>query len=90
MDINRYAIGCRIRNIRKYLGMPQEVLAVRCGRTIAYIKSIEDGQSRLSVKTLVILSEALGVTADYILRGERPLIYPRFHALSSIVKSKHD
>ena len=64
------AIGPRLRAARERRGYSREELAYRSGLSWAAIEQIESGRRKhLRPDTLVRLCEALGLSADYVLKG---------------------
>ncbi|MBQ3483329.1 MAG: helix-turn-helix transcriptional regulator [Clostridia bacterium] len=64
-------IGQRINARRKELGLTQEELAERMEVSIQMISNVELGKKAIRPENLVKLCNALDVSADYILRGNR-------------------
>ena len=64
-------IGQRINARRKEMGLTQEALAERMEVSIQMISNLELGKKAIRPENLVKLCDALGVSADYILRGSR-------------------
>jgi transcriptional regulator with XRE-family HTH domain len=63
-------LGRRLRAARERRGMSREVLAVRSKLSWSAIAQVESGRRRnLRPGTLVALTEALGVTLDYLVHG---------------------
>jgi transcriptional regulator with XRE-family HTH domain len=63
-------IGSRLRSARERLGWNREALAFHSGISWSAIAQIESGRRRnVRPSTLSALSEALGVSLDYIVRG---------------------
>jgi len=54
-------IGTKIRALRKKKGWSQDVFAERCGLNRAHMGEIERGESNVTVQTLKIIADALGV-----------------------------
>ena len=69
--MNLIEIGNRIKVERKNRGISQEILAELVNVTPHYIYEIERGLKSMSLETLVNVSKALQLSADYILFGER-------------------
>lgn len=67
MDLK--AMGSRIKAERKKLGLTQEKLAELISVTPHYIYEIERGMKSMSLETLILLSEKMELSADYILFG---------------------
>lgn len=54
-------IGAKIRALRLKKGWSQDVFAERCGLHRAHMGEIERGESNVTVQTLKIIADALGV-----------------------------
>ena len=67
-----YAIGQRIRKIRKACGLSQEQLAERVGISTTHMSHIETANTKLSLPVFVTLAEALDVRADDLLYDSQP------------------
>lgn len=65
-----YAIGQRIRKIRKAQGFSQETLAEQAGISVTHMSHIEAGNTKLSLPVLVDLAEILDVRTDDLLYDE--------------------
>lgn len=63
-------LALRIREARKAKGYTQEVLAEKADITVVFMGEIERGEKMPSIKVFIRLINALGVSADYILRNE--------------------
>lgn len=66
------AIGSRIKTERKNRGISQEKLSEIVNVTPHYIYEIERGSKAMSLETLINISQALDMSADYIIFGNRP------------------
>lgn len=62
-----YAIGQRIRKIRKAQNISQERLAEVIGISVTHMSHIETGNTKLSLQVLVDLAAALEVSTDDLL-----------------------
>ena len=62
-----YAIGQRIRKIRKAHSLSQEQLAEQIGISTTHMSHIETGNTKLSLPVLVDISRALNVHTDDLL-----------------------
>ena len=69
--MNLIEIGGRIKAYRKSIGISQERLAEMINVSPHYIYEIERGTKTMSLETFVTLSEALNLSADYILFGNK-------------------
>lgn len=67
-----YAIGQRIRKIRKARGLSQEELAEEVGISVTHMSHIETGNTKLSLPVFVELSSVLEVRADELLSDNNP------------------
>ncbi len=79
-----YAIGQRIRKIRKAHGLSQEMLAEQIGISTTHMSHIETGNTKLSLPVLVDLAAALEVRTDDLLCDGEPV--KRSAAMDSIVQ----
>jgi HTH-type transcriptional regulator / antitoxin HipB len=68
-DLLLSQIGLRILRRRQELGLSQKDLGDRLGIAQTNVARIEHGQQNLTVRTLVKLAEALGVTAAELFAG---------------------
>ena len=62
-----YAIGQRIRKVRKAHKLSQETLAEKIGISVTHMSHIETGNTKLSLPVLVDLASALEVRTDDLL-----------------------
>ena len=62
-----YAIGQRIRKVRKARGFSQEELAEKVGISTTHMSHIETGNTKLSLPVLVDITNALDVRTDDLL-----------------------
>ena len=67
MQLDYYAIGIRIRRIRKEKGLTQQKLAELSDQEPSNISHIERGATKLSLPTIVNIANALEVTVDDLL-----------------------
>lgn len=65
-----YAIGQRIRRIRKAHKLSQEELAEKVGISTTHMSHIETGNTKLSLPVFVDIAEALEVKTDSLLYDE--------------------
>lgn len=68
--MDKVAIGSRLREARNMVKMTQEQLAEKLGIGTTYISDIERGAKFPSLNLFIKIVDALGVSSDYILRGE--------------------
>ena len=64
-------MGKRIYELRKQLRLSQEELAERAGTTKQTISLAEKGKQELRAGNVSKVADALGVSADYLLKGTR-------------------
>ena len=62
-------MGERIYCRRKILNLTQEALAERLGVSTQMISNLELGKKAIRPENLIKLSNALGISSDYILKG---------------------
>jgi transcriptional regulator with XRE-family HTH domain len=74
-------VGRRIRTQRQALKLTQQELAHELGVTHQHVSRIEGEQAAPSLELVVKLSRRLGVTADYLLTGEKE---PAFDATGGV------
>ena len=68
MELNYALIGARIKRIRKLQKLTQERLSEMAGiRSPQHMSQIESAKTKLSLPTLINISNALKVSADKIL-----------------------
>lgn len=65
-------LGQRIAALRRHLGMSQAELAQRIGVSPSAVGMYEQDRREPSLSAVVTMSDALGVSVDYLLTG-RPL-----------------
>ena len=68
--MDKVAIGSRLREARNMVKLTQEQLAEKVGIGTTYISDIERGAQFPSLSLFIKLVDALGVSSDFILRGE--------------------
>ena len=71
--IDYYAIGQRIRQIRKARRLSQDQLAEQVGISTVHVSHIENANTKLSLPVFVRLTEVLQVPADELLQGAVPV-----------------
>ncbi len=69
-----YAIGQRIRKVRKANGLSQEQLAERVYISVTHMSHIETGNTKLSLEVFAAITQALEARADELLFGEREAV----------------
>ena len=69
-DVDFKRIGAKIREIRLAKGLTQEYVASIAKVNTSHISNIENNRVKISLPTLIYVSNALGVTVDYILSDE--------------------
>lgn len=68
--MDKVAIGSRLREARNKVKLTQEQLAEKVGIGTTYISDIERGAKFPSLSLFIKIVDALGVSSDFILRGE--------------------
>ena len=68
--MDKVAIGSRLREARNKVKLTQEQLAEKVDIGTTYISDIERGAKFPSLSLFIKIVDALGVSSDYILRGE--------------------
>lgn len=66
---NLLLFGARIRNRREELHISKKALAEELGVTSKFMDDIESGLRGVSLKNLVLLSQILVVSIDYLFLG---------------------
>jgi transcriptional regulator with XRE-family HTH domain len=61
--------GERLRELRKHRGWRQLDLAEQAGISENYVSELELGQKEVCLRTIGVLSKALGVAIEDIVRG---------------------
>ena len=69
MLIDYKLIGQRIKTKRKEKGFTQENIAEQLDISVSYISRIERGAVKISLETLVKISDVLNVSATFLLGG---------------------
>ena len=67
MKINYEALGRKIKEVRRKQNMTQEYLAEKVDLSVSHVSNIETAKTKVSLPTLVEISNALGVSVDYLL-----------------------
>ena len=62
------ALGKRVRTRRKMMGLTQEALAEKLGISCSFVGHIERGSRKMSMETLIKLSDVKGVSCDFLLQ----------------------
>lgn len=78
-----YAIGQRIRKVRKAHNLSQEALAEMVGISVTHMSHIETGNTKLSLPVLVDLASSLEVRIDDLIYDETPVA--RISSIESIL-----
>ena len=67
MKMNYEALGRKIKEVRRKQNMTQEYLAEKVDLSVSHISNNETAKTKVSLPTLVEISNALGVSVDYLL-----------------------
>lgn len=71
-EVEAALIGASIKEARKSLNLTQKELGERVGVQTAQISKIESGRN-LTIATIVKVLNALGLTADFSIKGLKPI-----------------
>lgn len=63
-------VGDRVRARRSELNWTQDHLAIQAGISKGFLSDLERGNRNVSADILLKLAQALGVTTDYLMKGE--------------------
>lgn len=66
----KHTMGLRIKEKRKSLKLTQEEVAEMLDISVKHLSEVERGLTGLSIENLIKLSNILGVSIDYIVKGE--------------------
>ena len=69
-ELSITAMGRRIRVIRERKEITREELAEKMDISPAFISDVDYGNKGMSIKNLYLLSQLLGVSAEYLLSGK--------------------
>ena len=67
MSTNYYALGQRIRTIRRKRGLTQQKLAEQIPCSATYMSYVENGNNRMSLDMFICVANELKVSADVLL-----------------------
>lgn len=68
MDINYQKLGMRIKKSRETMGLSQESFAEKADLSTTHISNIENGNSKVSLNSILTIANVLNVTVDYLIR----------------------
>lgn len=68
--MDKVTLGLRVREARQAKGYTRQALAEHAGTGEVYLGEIERGLKMPSLNTFIRIVEALGISADYLLRDE--------------------
>ena len=71
MSFNAVEFGERLHEVRKLRGMTQDELAQKLNVEKQHISRMENGTRACSIDLLVIMSDVLETSTDYLLLGKR-------------------
>ena len=72
-EINYVEVGKRIVNLREQLNLNRTQLSKAVEVSIGYFCQIEKGQRNASLPVTIKLAEALGVSLDYLIYGDKSI-----------------
>jgi transcriptional regulator with XRE-family HTH domain len=64
-------LGEQLRHHRKALGLPLQQVATACGISVSLLSQIERGLRSISLRTLTVVADQLGVPVDALVRNAR-------------------
>lgn len=70
MNDYKHDMGLRIKERRKELKLTQDELSEMIDVSVKHFGMVERGLTGLSIENLIKLSDILGVSLDYIIKGE--------------------
>ena len=70
MNYYKKEMGLRIKTRRKKLLLTQEVVAEHLGISVKHFSEVERGIAGLSIENLINLSNILGLSVDFIIKGD--------------------
>lgn len=71
MEFSEEVFGQRIRKLRQDMGISMEDMATKLDVTTNYLGKIERGLRCPSLSFVIRLSRILGISTDYLLKGDR-------------------
>lgn len=66
---DRQEVGKRLACRRREMGVTGEEMGRRIGKKGKYYRDIENGRCGMSIETLMLLSEKMGLSLDYLIYG---------------------
>lgn len=70
MEDYKIAIGKRMKARRKELHLTQEQMAEKLDISVKHYGGVERGMAGLSIENLIETSDILGMSLDYLIKGE--------------------
>lgn len=88
----KHDMGLRIKEKRKSLKLTQEEIAEMLDISVKHFSEVERGLTGLSIENLIKLSNILGVSIDYIVKGnaDKSIWDCTLSALQKVPKGKED
>lgn len=74
MDPRIKIVGNRIKQIRKEKNLSQADLAEKMNVSTSYVSDVENGKINFSIDTFMRLTEALQISADWLLQTNIPSV----------------
>ncbi len=71
MDELNVIVGTKIRSLREYYGYSREKFAEIAGINDKFLYEVETGKKGLSVRKMYSISQALGVSMDYLVTDDK-------------------
>lgn len=90
--LDRIAVGVRVREQREQFPMSKKELAERLNITLKFLDDVESGARGVSLNKLMLLSQILEVSTDYLLFGtdEKASDQVFSHIIEDCPSSKRD
>ena len=72
MDNRQIQFGIRVRQARKAMKYSQAQLSEAVKISVSHVSDIENGKTNISLDVFYRLTQALGVSADWLLQTDNP------------------
>lgn len=88
MNTSNEKIGTRIREFRNFQKLSREALAEKAGISTQFLADIEGGKKGMTISTLIKLCNALHVSSDSIIFGNKNVTSPNIDAMLSTLSQE--
>ena len=78
MELDYKALGNRIQATRKRRKLSQEALCNMTDLSLTHMSHIENGRTKVSLPTLILIANALETTVDSLLYDDRKTMYTTY------------